>query len=55
MASVDNKSEMSVEERLQALHDLQKVASEIDKIRTLRGELPLEVLEPMTIRSRLLA
>jgi len=38
-----NANEMSVEERLRALHDLQRVASEIDKFRTLRGELPLEV------------
>lgn len=43
MASIDSKNEMSVEERLTALYDLQKVVSEIDKIRTLRGELPLEV------------
>jgi predicted nucleic acid-binding Zn-ribbon protein len=37
------KSELSVEEKLRALFRLQKVNSEIDKIRTLRGELPLEV------------
>ena len=43
MASIDSKSDMSVEERLTALYDLQRVVSEIDKIRTLRGELPLEV------------
>jgi predicted nucleic acid-binding Zn-ribbon protein len=46
MAKKDSKAngkEMSVEERLQALFDLQQVASEVDKIRTLRGELPLEV------------
>ncbi|WP_026473750.1 zinc ribbon domain-containing protein [Alkaliflexus imshenetskii] len=46
MATLDSKAsagEVSVEERLQALFDLQKVVSEIDKIRTLRGELPLEV------------
>ena len=46
MATFDSKAnanEMSVEERLRALHDLQRVASEIDKFRTLRGELPLEV------------
>lgn len=36
-------SEISVEERLRALYSLQLVDSEIDKIRTLRGELPLEV------------
>ncbi len=35
--------EISVEEKLKALYDLQLVASEIDKIKTLRGELPLEV------------
>ncbi len=36
-------TDVTVEERLRALFDLQKVVSEIDKIRTLRGELPLEV------------
>ena len=35
--------EISVEERLRALYNLQMVVSEIDKIRTIRGELPLEV------------
>jgi uncharacterized protein len=35
--------ELSVEEKLRALYKLQKINSEIDKIRTLRGELPLEV------------
>lgn len=46
MASTETKAtakEASVEERLRALYDLQKVSTEIDKIRTLRGELPLEV------------
>ncbi|NSW95814.1 MAG: hypothetical protein HPY62_13985 [Bacteroidales bacterium] len=37
------ESEISIEERLRALYKLQKVDSEIDKIKTLRGELPLEV------------
>jgi len=37
------ETEISVEERLRALYSLQLVDSEIDKIRTLRGELPLEV------------
>ncbi len=32
-----------VSEKLKALFELQTVASEIDKIKTLRGELPLEV------------
>lgn len=46
MATMDTKTsaaEVTVEERLRALFDLQKVVSDIDKIRTLRGELPLEV------------
>lgn len=47
MATTDKKAkvtkESSVEEKLKALYDLQKVSSEIDKIRTLRGDLPLEV------------
>ena len=38
-----NELEISVEEKLKALFELQKVDSEIDKIRILRGELPLEV------------
>ena len=36
-------SEMSVESKLKALYQLQTMLSEIDKIKTLRGELPLEV------------
>jgi hypothetical protein len=36
-------SELPVEDRLRALYSLQLVDSEIDKIKTLRGELPLEV------------
>ncbi len=35
--------EITVEEKLRSLYDLQVVVSEIDKIRILRGELPLEV------------
>lgn len=35
--------EITIEEKLKALYELQTVASEIDKIKTLRGELPLEV------------
>ncbi|MBN2273505.1 MAG: hypothetical protein JXR41_14490 [Bacteroidales bacterium] len=35
--------ELKVEEKLRTLYKLQKINSEIDKIRTLRGELPLEV------------
>lgn len=39
----ENQAEMSVEEKLSTLYKLQTVLSEIDKIKTLRGELPLEV------------
>ena len=34
---------LSVEQRLDALYKLQTILSEIDRIKTLRGELPLEV------------
>ena len=34
---------LTVEEKLQNLYELQKIDSEIDKIRTIRGELPFEV------------
>ncbi len=40
---VAEKTELSVKDKLRALYKLQMVNSEIDKIRTLRGELPLEV------------
>ncbi|MBN2262181.1 MAG: hypothetical protein JW735_04660 [Prolixibacteraceae bacterium] len=36
-------AEMPIEERLRLLYDLQKVYSEKDKLKILRGELPLEV------------
>ena len=36
-------NDFSVEEKLRALYQLQTMLSEIDKIKTLRGELPLEV------------
>lgn len=36
-------NELSTEERLKTLYQLQTMLSEIDKIKTLRGELPLEV------------
>ena len=40
---VKDPSEMPVEEKLKNLYQLQTMLSEIDKIKTLRGELPLEV------------
>lgn len=36
-------SELTVEEKLKSLYQLQTILSKIDEIRTLRGELPLEV------------
>lgn len=43
MAATATKKEVSVAEKLDALYELQKIDSEIDRIRTIRGELPLEV------------
>ncbi|MBE6334987.1 MAG: hypothetical protein IKC67_02990 [Odoribacter sp.] len=45
MATENNEKlqSLTVEEKLQNLYELQKIDSEIDKIRTIRGELPLEV------------
>ena len=37
------KKELTVEERLRALYDLQLIDSRVDEIRNVRGELPLEV------------
>jgi predicted nucleic acid-binding Zn-ribbon protein len=37
------EKEYTVEERLRSLYQLQTIVTEIDKIKTLRGELPLEV------------
>ena len=39
----ENPAEMPVEVRLKTLFQLQTILTEIDRIRTLRGELPLEV------------
>jgi predicted nucleic acid-binding Zn-ribbon protein len=43
MAATATKKEVSVADKLDALFELQKIDSEIDRIRTIRGELPLEV------------
>ena len=44
MASkVKDPVEVTVEDKLKNLYQLQTMLSEIDKIKTLRGELPLEV------------
>jgi predicted nucleic acid-binding Zn-ribbon protein len=42
-AKAGDVAEMSVKEKLKALYELQQVDTEIDKIKILRGELPLEV------------
>jgi len=42
-ASVQNQQELSVEDRLKSLYQLQKVMSKIDEIKILRGDLPIEI------------
>ncbi len=37
------KTTASVEDKLKALHQLQVIDTEVDKIRIIRGELPLEI------------
>ncbi|MFZ4520999.1 MAG: zinc ribbon domain-containing protein [Bacteroidales bacterium] len=39
----DDKTEITIEKKLIALYSLQQVDSQVDKIRIIRGELPLEV------------
>lgn len=43
MAEKKTEIEISIEQKLRALYDLQTIYSDIDRIKTLRGELPLEV------------
>jgi predicted nucleic acid-binding Zn-ribbon protein len=43
MAKTATKKEATVAEKLDSLYNLQLIDSEIDRIRTVRGELPLEV------------
>ena len=43
MAKKAPAKEITVEDKLRALYALQKIDSKIDKIQTIRGELPLEV------------
>ncbi len=42
-ASVEEQLELTIERKLLALYSMQLVDSQIDKIRSIRGELPLEV------------
>lgn len=41
--TTSNAEPLSVEQRLKSLYELQTTLSQIDRIRTIRGELPLEV------------
>ena len=43
MAATASKKEVTIANKLDTLFELQKIDSEIDRIRTIRGELPLEV------------
>ena len=43
MQKTANKKKATVAEKLDSLFELQRIDSEIDRIRTIRGELPLEV------------
>ena len=45
MARKKVEQEVSVEDKLKALYKLQSYLSEVDRIKTLRGELPLEVAD----------
>lgn len=45
MAKKDTEKELTVEEKLKTLYHLQQKLSEIDNIKILRGELPLEVAD----------
>ena len=42
MVKTATKKELTVAEKLDGLYKLQLIDSEIDRIRTIRGELPLE-------------
>ena len=42
-SEADEKADISIERKLMALYRLQQIESQIDKIRIIRGELPLEV------------
>ena len=43
MAKKTKKTAASVEDKLKALHQLQVIDTQVDKIRIIRGELPLEI------------
>lgn len=41
--AIEDKGEVTIEKKLIALYSLQQIDSQVDKIRIIRGELPLEV------------
>ena len=43
MAKSQKTRNISVEDKLKALYDLQCIDSEIDQLRIVRGELPIEI------------
>ena len=43
MAKTTKNTTTSVEDKLKALHQLQVIDTKVDKIRIIRGELPLEI------------
>ena len=43
MAKTTKKTTASVEDKLKAIHQLQVIDTKVDKIRIIRGELPLEI------------
>ncbi|MAW21613.1 MAG: hypothetical protein CMD16_04375 [Flavobacteriales bacterium] len=45
MAKKMKKNAVSVEDKLKALHQLQVIDTQVDKIRIVRGELPLEIVD----------
>ena len=45
MAKKQAEKEIQVEDKLKTLYNLQVKLSEVDKIKILRGELPLEVAD----------
>jgi uncharacterized protein len=42
-SKAEERTDITVEDKLRALYELQQIDSKIDRIRTVRGELPLEV------------
>ena len=43
--NVEDKGEVTIEKKLIALYNLQQIDSQVDRIRIIRGELPLEVMD----------